>query len=165
MSGTQRSSGAPEDQAAATAIAALYRDDAASKALGMQILESGMGRATVRMAVREDMLNGHRVCHGGMVFALADSAFAFACNSRGESALAAAGSIDFLLSAGAGDTLTASAVEVWRGGRSGLTEVTVTNQKGERVALFRGRSAVVRPAAERPAVARPSTDGPGAGPK
>ena len=131
-------------EVAAAAIAALYRTDQASQALGMQVIESGVGRATVRMRVREDMLNGHRLCHGGLVFALADSAFAFACNSHGDSAHAAAASIDFLQPARAGDVLTAQAVEIWRAGRAGLTEVTVTNQSGERVALFRGRSAVVR---------------------
>lgn len=143
--------GAPQDrdrqaqQTAATAIAALYRGDLASRALGMEILETGVGRALVRMTVREDMLNGHGLCHGGLVFSLADSAFAFACNSHGDSALAAAASIDFLLPARAGDTLIAEATEVWRSGRSGITEVTVTNQEGARVALFRGRSSVVRP--------------------
>ena len=107
----------------------------------MQVVETGTGRAAVRMTVREDMLNGHRLCHGGLVFALADSAFAFACNSHGESALAAAASIDFLQPARAGDVLTALAVETWRSGRTGLTEVTVTNQAGERVALagFQGQ--------------------------
>jgi acyl-CoA thioesterase len=132
------------DEAAAHATAALYRTDAASQALGMQVIETGPGLATVRMTVREDMLNGHRLCHGGLVFALADSAFAFACNSHGDSALAAAASIDFLQPARAGDVLTARAVEIWRAGRAGLTEVTVTNHSGERLALFRGRSAVVR---------------------
>lgn len=132
------------ERTAASAIAALYAGDAASQGLGMEIIETGAGRAAVRMTVREDMLNGHRLCHGGLVFSLADSAFAFACNSHGESALAATASIDFLLPAKAGDTLTARAVEIWRAGRSGITEVTVTNQDGARVALFRGRSSVVR---------------------
>lgn len=144
MSGADESVDRIAEQAAASAIAALYRGDAASQALGMEMLETGAGRATVRMTVREDMLNGHRLCHGGLVFALADSAFAFACNSHGDRALAAAASIDFLLPAKAGDRLTAHAVEVWRAGRSGLTEVTVTNQDGVRVALFRGRSALAR---------------------
>lgn len=132
------------EKTATTAIDALYQGDKASQALGMTVVESGVGRANVRMTVREDMLNGHSVCHGGIIFALADSAFAFACNSHGDSALAAAASIDFLLPARGGDVLTASAVEIWRAGRSGITEVTVTNQKGERVALFRGRSALVK---------------------
>jgi acyl-CoA thioesterase len=129
---------------AAAAIDALYEGDRASQALGMVVIERGAGRASVRMTVRDDMLNGHAVCHGGIVFALADSAFAFACNSHGESALAAAASIDFLMPVRGDDVLTASAVETWKAGRGGITEVTVTNQHGERVALFRGRSAVVR---------------------
>jgi len=132
------------NELAATSIAALFRGDRASQALGMEIVATGPGTATVRMTIREDMLNGHRVCHGGLVFALADSAFAFACNSHGADALAASASIDFLMPARGGDVLTAAAVETWRAGRSGVTEVTVTNQNGECVALFRGRSAVVR---------------------
>jgi acyl-CoA thioesterase len=144
MAGAEENVDRNEERKAAAAIAALYAGDAASQALGMEIIESGVGRASVRMTVREDMLNGHRLCHGGLVFSLADSAFAFACNSHGAGALAGAASIDFLLPAKAGDTLTARAVEIWRGGRSGITEVTVTNQEGARVALFRGRSTVVR---------------------
>jgi acyl-CoA thioesterase len=80
------------------------------------------------------------VCHGGLVFSLADTAFAYACNSYGDNTLAAAASIDFLTPSYAGDVLTATAREMWRAGRSGLYEVDVTNQKGERVAVFRGRS-------------------------
>lgn len=144
MAGAEQDIDRNAERTAASAIAALYAGDAASQALGMEIIETGVGRAAVRMTVREDMLNGHRVCHGGLVFSLADGAFAFACNSHGESALAAAASIEFLLPAKAGDTLTARALEVWRGGRSGITEVTVTNQDGALVALFRGRSSVVR---------------------
>jgi acyl-CoA thioesterase len=86
------------------------------------------------------MTNGHGVCHGGIVFALADSAFAFSCNSYNEATVAAAASIDFLAPAHAGDELTAEAVELWRTRRNGIYEITVTNQRAERVALFRGRS-------------------------
>jgi acyl-CoA thioesterase len=86
------------------------------------------------------MVNGHGLCHGGLVFALGDSAFAFACNSYNENTVAAAASIDFLAGARAGDELTAEAAELWRTRRNGLYEITVTNQRGERVALFRGRS-------------------------
>jgi acyl-CoA thioesterase len=92
------------------------------------------------MTVREDMVNGHGLCHGGLVFALGDSAFAFACNSHNESTVAAAAGIDFLAAARQGDELTAEAAELWRTRRNGLYEITVTNQRGERVALFRGRS-------------------------
>jgi acyl-CoA thioesterase len=92
------------------------------------------------MRVRADMVNGHGVCHGGMVFALGDSAFAFACNSHNEATVAAAASIDFLAAAREGDELTAQATELWRTQRNGIYEITISNQRGERVALFRGRS-------------------------
>ena len=118
----------------------LYSGDKASHALGIRILETTPGRAKVSMRVRPDMVNGHRVCHGGLVFTLADTAFAFACNSYGAKTLAAAGSIDFLAPAREADELTATASELWRSGRSGLYQVEVINQKGERIALFRGRS-------------------------
>jgi acyl-CoA thioesterase len=92
------------------------------------------------MTVRADMLNGHGVCHGGIVFALADSAFAFACNSHNENTVAAAATIDFLAAAREHDELTAEASELWRTRRNGIYEISVCNQRGERIALFRGRS-------------------------
>jgi acyl-CoA thioesterase len=119
---------------------ALFERDRASQALGMRLVEVRPGRARVVMTVRPDMVNGHDVCHGGIVFALADSAFAFACNSYNESTVAAAGAIDFLAAARAGDELTAEASELWRTRRNGIYEISVRNQRGERVALFRGRS-------------------------
>jgi acyl-CoA thioesterase len=119
---------------------ALYEKDRAAQALGIQIVEVTPGGARLTMRVRADMTNGHQVCHGGMIFAFADTAFAYACNSHGDNALAAAASIDFLAPANADDALTATARELWRAGRSGLYEVEVTNQKDERIALFRGRS-------------------------
>lgn len=118
----------------------LYDGDQASQVLGMQLLDATPGGARLSMRVRPDMVNGQRICHGGLVFALADSAFAFACNSHGDNTVAAAASIDFLAPAHAGDELTATARELWRSGRSGLYEVDVTNQNGARIALFRGRS-------------------------
>ncbi|HZF26190.1 MAG TPA: hydroxyphenylacetyl-CoA thioesterase PaaI [Steroidobacteraceae bacterium] len=118
----------------------LYEGDNASRMLGIRVLETTPGRARVSMLVRADMVNGHRVCHGGLVFTLADTAFAFACNSYGPNTLASAASIDFLAPGREGDELTATASELWRSGRSGLYQVEVTNQKGERIALFRGRS-------------------------
>jgi acyl-CoA thioesterase len=131
----------PEAQnLAERAAAALYERDRASQSLGMRIAGVRPGWARVTMAVREDMLNGHGLCHGGLVFALADSAFAFACNSYNESTVAAAASIDYLAAARAGDQLTAEAAQLWRTRRNGLYEITVTNQRGERIALFRGRS-------------------------
>ena len=119
---------------------ALFAPDRASQMLGMRIAAVGPGTSTVTMTVRAEMTNGHAICHGGLIFMLADSAFAFACNSRGEPTVAAAGSIDFLAPARAGDELTAHAQELWLGGRSGVYEVTVMNQAGARIALFRGRS-------------------------
>lgn len=92
------------------------------------------------MTVTADMVNGHRVCHGGLVFALADSAFAFSCNSYNRSTVAAGASIDFLAPAHEGDVLTATAVERWRLRRAGIYDIAVTNQRGETIALFRGRS-------------------------
>jgi phenylacetic acid degradation protein PaaD len=121
-------------------VDALWRGDAASKQLGMTIESCAPGRATVTMQVRPDMVNGHGICHGGLVFALADSAFAFACNSYGDSTVAAAAAIEFLAPAREGDVLRAIASERWRAGRSGIYEIDVRNQRGETVALFRGRS-------------------------
>jgi acyl-CoA thioesterase len=119
---------------------ALYAPDRASQTLGMRIAAVGPGTCTVTMSVRADMTNGHAICHGGLIFALADSAFAFACNSGGEATVAATASIDFLAPARAGDALSACAQQLWQGGRSGIYEVVVTNQAGTRIALFRGRS-------------------------
>ena len=134
-------SGGQEAQELAERCAqALFRRDHASQALGMRIVEVRPGQARLAMKVRPDMLNGHDLCHGGIIFALADSAFAFACNSHNESTVAAGGAIDFLAAARAGDELMAVAVELWRTKRNGIYEITVTNQRGERVALFRGRS-------------------------
>jgi len=122
------------------AAAALYARDRASQALGMRIDAVRPGWARVVMRVRADMVNGHGVCHGGIVFSLGDSAFAFACNSHNDATVAAAASIDFLAAAREGDELTAEASEVWRTKRNGIYEIVVTNQRGERIALFRGRS-------------------------
>ncbi len=118
----------------------LYDGDRASQSLGMAIVSSGPGVATVSMRVRADMVNGHGICHGGLVFALADSAFAFACNSHGDNTVAAGAAIEFLRPAREGDLLTAVAGERWRAGRAGIYEIEVRNQQGEAIALFRGRS-------------------------
>lgn len=120
--------------------ATLYERDRASQSLGMALTGVRPGWAQVTMRVREDMVNGHGICHGGIIFALGDSAFAFACNSRNESTVAAAASIDFLAGARAGDELTAEARELWRTRRNGLYEIVVLNQRGETLALFRGRA-------------------------
>jgi len=122
------------------AATTLFERDRASQALGMRIASVSPGAARVVMRVRADMVNGHGLCHGGLVFALADSAFAFACNSHNDSTVAAAAAIDFLAAAREGDELTAEASELWRTRRHGIYEIVVANQRGERIALFRGRS-------------------------
>jgi acyl-CoA thioesterase len=122
------------------AAQSLYDRDRASQMLGIKLIDVKPGYARVAMQVRPNMVNGHHVCHGGLIFMLADSAFAFSCNSYNENTVAAAASIDFLAPAHEGDELSAVANELWRTRRSGLYEVTVTNQRGERIALFRGRS-------------------------
>jgi acyl-CoA thioesterase len=129
----------PQSVAEASARA-MYEQDRASQALGMRVLEVRPGCARLEMKVREDMVNGHQLCHGGLIFTLADSAFAFACNTYDLVTVAAAGTIEFLLSARLGDELTATAEERSRSKRTGVYDVTVRNQQGECVALFRGRS-------------------------
>jgi acyl-CoA thioesterase len=127
--------------ATATAAArALYENDRASQGLGMTLGPVEPGVATVTMTVRPDMCNGHGICHGGFIFTLADSAFAFACNSHGPATVAAAVAIDFLAPAQAGDALTAVARERWLGGRTGLYDLTVTRADGTTIAHARGRS-------------------------
>lgn len=121
-------------------VAAMLRDDRATVSLGMQVESVSAGASCVSMAIREDMLNGFATCHGGFIFALADSAFAFACNSRNHQTVAAGCQIDYLRPARAGDILRARATEHTVGSRLGLYDVTVTNQQNETVALFRGRS-------------------------
>jgi acyl-CoA thioesterase len=138
MSGTTKDDAL--QQRAERAAAALFARDRASQALGMRIAAVRPGWARVVMRVRADMVNGHGLCHGGIVFALADSAFAFACNSHNESTVAAAASIDFLAGAREGDELTAEASELWRTRRNGIYEISICNQQGVRLALFRGRS-------------------------
>ncbi|MDG0854525.1 hydroxyphenylacetyl-CoA thioesterase PaaI [Roseateles puraquae] len=118
----------------------MLADDAASRMLGLQITEVAPGRAVATMTVRPDMLNGFAICHGGLIATLADSAFAFACNSRNALTVASGFGIDILKSARLGDVLTATAAETSLAGRTGLYDITVTNQRGELVAVFRGRS-------------------------
>lgn len=118
----------------------LFERDAMSRALGMKVVQIGPGRARLSMVVRADMVNGHGSCHGGVLFSLADSAFAFACNTYNAITVAAGATIDFLAPARQGDELTAVANEVWRSRRSGVYDVSVINQREQCVALFRGRS-------------------------
>lgn len=123
---------------------AMWRDDRASKLLGMRVVAVGPGTATLVMTVREDMLNGHDICHGGLVTTLADSAFAFACNGYNEVSVAAGFDVNLLAPAHLGDELTAQAVEVSKSGRTGVYDITVTNQKHQRIAAFRGRSYTIK---------------------
>ena len=118
----------------------MFARDSASQSLGMQVKEVRSGYARLTLIVRPDMLNGHAICHGGVIFSLADSAFAFACNSRNQNTVASGCSIDFLAPAKAGDELSAEAVERALLGRIGVYDVTVTNSEGRTIALFRGRS-------------------------
>ena len=118
----------------------MYAKDRATRALGMAIVEVAPGTATLRMSVREDMLNGHDICHGGFITTLADSAFAFACNSYNELTVASGFGVDLVAPARLGDVLTARCVEVSKAGRTGVYDADVTNQRGERIAVFRGRS-------------------------
>ncbi len=118
----------------------MFAQDRASQAMGMEILDVAPGRARLAMTVRADMVNGHGICHGGLLFCLADSAFAFACNSFNRKTLAAGARIDFLAPAHLGDRLTASAEQVSRGNRTGVYDVQVHNQDGVHLALFRGNS-------------------------
>ena len=118
----------------------MFANDRASKLLGMRIVEVGPGTATLAMTVRDDMLNGHDICHGGLIATLADSAFAFACNSHDELTVASGFGIDFIAPGRFADVLTARCHEVTKAGRTGFYDTEVTNQRGERVAVFRGRS-------------------------
>ena len=118
----------------------MFARDSASQSLGMQVKAVRPGYARLTLIVRPDMLNGHAICHGGVIFSLADSAFAFACNSRNQNTVASGCSIDFLAPAKAGDELSAEALERALLGRIGVYDVTVTNSEGRTIALFRGRS-------------------------
>lgn len=122
----------------------MFAADKASQQMGMRIAAVRPGYARVEMTVNAEMLNGHATCHGGFVFSLADSAFAFACNSYNFATVAASCSIDFLAPAYAGDHLVAEAIEQTVRGRTGVYDVTVRNRQGERIALFRGRSHRIR---------------------
>ena len=132
---------APTPQQVAEACRdALWRDDRASRLLGISVLAVGPGSATLQMPVREDMLNGHAICHGGLITTLADSAFAFACNGYNELTVASGFDVNLMAAALLDDVLTAQAVELSKAGRTGVYDIAVRNQRGEAVAAFRGRS-------------------------
>ncbi|HVP89522.1 MAG TPA: hydroxyphenylacetyl-CoA thioesterase PaaI [Casimicrobiaceae bacterium] len=118
----------------------MYSRDRASQALGMKLVSVGPGHAEMTMTVRADMLNGHAICHGGFIFTLADSTFAFACNSYNLTTVASGCAIDYMAPAREGDVLTAHARERSVSGRTGVYDIEVKNQRGETIALFRGKS-------------------------
>ena len=126
--------------------AMMYEADTASQRLGFSVEVTGVGRAEARVVVTADMMNGFDVCHGGYIFALADTAFAFACNAYDQLTYAGGASIEFLRQVKTGDELVATAKERFRGGRSGVYDVAVRNQDGEEVAIFTGRSVATRAA-------------------
>ena len=130
-----------EAQALAEAVAdSMWSRDRATNALGMKIEAVRPGYARISMPVRGDMVNGHHICHGGLIFTLADSAFAYACNSYNKNTVASACHIDFLAPGKEGDTLEAEAVEQSQSGRTGVYDVTVRDSAGKTIALFRGKS-------------------------
>ncbi|MEO1066199.1 MAG: hydroxyphenylacetyl-CoA thioesterase PaaI, partial [Pseudomonadota bacterium] len=118
--------------------------DMASQGLSMTIEAIAPGAATISMPVMKNLTNGHKTCHGGYIFTLADSAFAFACNTYNQNTVAQHCSVTFLAPGLEGDILTATAKEQNRAGRSGIYDVTVKNQKGEAIALFRGHSRTIK---------------------
>ena len=131
---------ATPQQVAEAARAAMLKDDHATKSLGIRIEAVGPGTCTAAMTVRQDMLNGHAICHGGLITTLADSAFAFACNAYNEVTVASGFDVNLLAAARLGDVLTAQAVELSKAGRTGVYDISVRNQRGEAIAAFRGRS-------------------------
>ena len=118
----------------------MYARDRATQGLGIELLEVRPGYARMQMVVRTDMLNGHAMCHGGFIFTLADSTFAFACNSYNVQTVAAGCTIEFLAPAFEGESLQAEAIEQSRSGKTGVYDVVVTNPEGRKIALMRGKS-------------------------
>ena len=132
----------PEETARACAEL-MWAEDSASRSLGMELVAVGPGTAELAMAVRPDMVNGHGICHGGFIFALADSAFAFACNSYDRRVVAAHCAVTFLAPARLGDRLMARGAERQRFGRNGIYDVTVRDETGTAIAEFRGHSRTI----------------------
>lgn len=132
------------DELARACADSMWSNDNASRGLGMEIVSVSEGKAILSMPVRPDMTNGHKICHGGFIFTLSDSAFAFACNGYNQFTVAQSCMIDFLAPAYEGDQLTAIAEERYREGRSGVYDCTVTNQDGTVIAEMRGKSRTVK---------------------
>lgn len=133
----------PQDRAE-KAAQTMWDQDHASQWLGMELIAASEGRAVLELTVGQHHCNGHGMCHGGVIFALADSAFAFACNSRNQATVAQHNVISYIASGRLGDRLRAEATEISLRGRSGITDVTVTNQTGTVIAEFRGMSRAIK---------------------
>ena len=131
-------------QLAEAAAQAMYPRDRCSLSLGMKLLGVAPGAASMQMAIREDMANVHNTCHGGLIYTLADSTFAYACNSHNKNAVAVTCVIEYMRPAYVGDVLTATGREQGLEGRNGVYDIRVENQKGELVALFRGKSTQIK---------------------
>ena len=136
-------SGMDKDEIARRSAEAMWAEDNATQALGIERVSVGPGRAVMAMTIRESMTNGHGTCHGGYIFLLADSAFAFACNSHGQRTVAAHCSVSYITPGKLGARLVAEAVERQRGERSGITDVTVRDEAGAIIAEFRGHSRTI----------------------
>jgi len=132
------------DEVAKTVAETMYRKDKTSQHLGIALKEIKAGSAVMTMRVVDSMLNGHNICHGGYIFTLADSAFAFACNAYNQSTVAQGAQINFLKAVPLDTLLTATAKEIHRKGRTGLYDVEVTNENNELVATFRGNSHTIK---------------------
>jgi acyl-CoA thioesterase len=133
----------PEQRAERVGQTMFANDVAARDTMGIELLSIAPGRAVLRMAVQALHLNGHRICHGGFIFTLADTTFAYACNSYNRNAVAAGCSIEFLKPGFEGDVLTCEGQEQTLQGRHGIYDMKVSNQRGEVVAMFRGKSAQI----------------------
>ncbi len=145
MSANDRPAGPLTPQQRAEAVARLmYGDDIAAQAAGIRVVETGPGTATTEMVVRHEFTNGHGICHGGYIFLLADTALAYASNSYNLKAVAAGAQIEFVAAGQRGDRLTARAQEQHRAGRTGVYDIRVTRQDGALIALFRGKSALIK---------------------
>jgi acyl-CoA thioesterase len=139
----ERHAGDASARAAAVAEV-MMADDRAARHLGIELLDIEPGRARMQMTVRPEFTNGHGICHGGYIFLLADTSFAYACNSHNQRAVAAGCAIEFLAPAHEGDRLVADATEQHLAGRHGVYDIRVSDQDGRLVALFRGKSATIK---------------------
>jgi len=131
------------EQLAKACADAMWAEDQASRGLGMELVSVGPGKAELQMTVTDRMVNGHKICHGGFIFTLADSTFAFACNTYNQRTVAQHCAVTFITAGKLGDRLTARGVEVHRRGRSGIYDITVTRQDGTVIAEFRGHSRTI----------------------